>query len=168
MVVLLAVVGIVGYKTIYTSSAVSNDTAAFAFGKPALETSSPKGNTIKAEQKFGEYVESLDELNTVAVDKDAVFVFIPRSRYALVDDKTKTAIYEVQRYLKRSDVAIGLYTLSCDSPEYTEITKNTQLPAILLARKGASAVMISGSNVDEYKLLQAYLACCDTSSGCCP
>jgi len=173
LVVLLAAVSIVGYRTIgarnNSSCIVSNNTAAFTFGQPASKPMPSKENPIPVGQNLGEDLKSLNELNTVAVNKDAVFVFIPASGNVLIDDTTKTAITEAQQALIRNKITVGLYTLSCDSPDYSKITQQAELPAIFVARKGAKAVLIPGSNVNVKTLLQAYQACCDAaSSGCCP
>jgi len=150
------------------SSVASNEAAAFDFGQAVIKTTLTEDNMVQANQRIGEYVKSLNELNTVAVNDDAVFVFIPGSGNAPVDDTTITAVFSAQQSLKRADISAGLYTLSDDSTDYSEIAKRVELPVILVARKGSGAIITPGSNVDEIALLQAYLACCDTGSSCCP
>jgi hypothetical protein len=169
LVVFLAVVSIVAFKMINTSSnAALNDSTAFNFGITPSETASFTGNTIPAYQNLGEYLETLGDLNTVAFNKDAVFVYIPASGNALIDETSKTNIIKFQEDLQGSNVAAGLYTLSSNTPEYMEIAKQVKLPVVFVARKGASAITIPGNNVNEYMLFQAYQACCDTSLDCCP
>jgi len=174
-VVLLAVVSIVGYRTMGTSSnsccIVPNDKASFNFQQLASASTSSKANAIRTDLKFSDDLKSLNELNTVAVDKDAVFIFIPDSGNVLIDDTTKTALIEIQQGLKDHNITIGLYTLLRDAPDYSEIAKQVKLPTILVARKGAGVVTVPGSNVNKSTLLQA-LASCDASAGgsssCCP
>jgi len=173
LVVLLAVVSIVGYRTINTgnnSRTVPNDRAAFTFGQLASANTSSQANTVQVEQKL-EDLKSLNELNTVAVDKDAVFIFVPDSGNTLMDDTTKTSIHEVQQGLRGRNITVGLYALLRDAPDYAEIAKQVKLPAILVVNKGAGVVAIPGNNVNPAMLLQAYMACCDSGSGsssCCP
>jgi hypothetical protein len=184
LVVLLAVVGIVAYRTMSAGGNSSNDNIVlgyhvsnyavdFAFGQPALETTTSTGHEIQAEQNLGEYVESLDELNIVAVENEAVLVFIPSSGNVLVDDTTKAAVFETQKELSRGNTTIGLYTLWCDSQEYSEIRQRVNTPAIIIAYKDKGTITMPGRNVTESKLLQAYLnaatkICCEYySSNCC-
>ena len=188
LIVLLAAVSIIAYKIMNDSSNSNNSFSQrrmypafpfpnsavnFAFGQPASENTSPLGNAIQAEQNLGEYVESFDELNLVAADNDVVFVFIPGAGNTLIDDKTKTAIFEIKKDLERSNTKIGLYTLWCDSQEYLEITEKIKMPAIVVARNGKGTITMSGSNVNESMLLQAYLkaateGCCEYyTPGCC-
>jgi len=175
LVVLLAVVSIVGYRTLDARNnsccIVPNDKASFNFQQLASASTSSKADAILAGQKFSDDLKSLNELNTVAVDKDAVFIFIPESGNIVIDDTTKTALIEVQQGLKGHNITIGLYTLLRDAPDYSEIAKQVKLPIILVARKGSGVVTIPGSNVNKTSLLQA-LAACDSSAGgsssCCP
>ncbi|MCL1915631.1 MAG: DUF2703 domain-containing protein [Desulfovibrionaceae bacterium] len=166
-VVLLAAVSIVGYRTINadnSSKIVPSDTAAFIFGQPAVASTSPLTG-----QNIGENLESLNALNTVAAKSDAVFVFIPASGADVIDDTIRNAIAEAQLTLIKNNIKVGVYTLSQNSTDFSGIAKQVELPAILVARKGAKAAFISGSNANAKTLLQAYLACCDTSSSsCCP
>jgi len=170
LLVLLAVGGIIAFKIINADSSIAfNEATDFDFGQTVFQTTSNEDNTVQADQRIGEYVESLNALNTVAVNDDVVFIFIPDSENALADDATKTAVFNAQRYLKRANIEAGLYSLSYDSTDYSEIAKQVELPAIIVARKGSSVIAVSGSNADESLLLRAYLSCCDAdASVCCP
>jgi len=174
LVVLLAGASIVGYRALGARNnsccIVPNNTAAFTFGQLTPASAPSKADAMQAKQNLGEDLKSLNELNTVAVDKDAVFIFIPDSGNVLIDDTTKTAIIEVQQGLKDRNITVGLYTLLRDAPDYSEIAKQVRLPTILVLRKGSGAVVIPGNNVNKSTLLQAFLACCDSSAGsssCC-
>jgi hypothetical protein len=171
LIVLLAVIGIIAYKKIWanTNNATSKNIAYFSlnrfmfntpvdftFGQPPLETTTPKGKEIQDEQNLGEYIVSLDELNLVAADKDVVFVFIPGSGNVLFDIDTKTAVLKIQQSLQRSRTTAGLYTLWCESPDYSKITELTRLPVIVVARKGRGTITMPVSNLNEYILFQAY------------
>jgi hypothetical protein len=145
----------------------NSNAMAFDFGQMVAETPAPMAGPILAAINLGEYLDALNELNTVALDNDVVFVFIPDSGNALVDSTTKAAITEAKQTLENSNVKVGLYTLSCESPDYPVIAGQVELPIVFVSRKDASATTIPGSDVSVDALLQAYLACCDTSSGCC-
>jgi len=169
LVVLLAVVGIVVYK-VHSGGNGTIDTVntAFASVLPFFGTASNKNAVVGPEQNLGEHLQSLSELNTVAMNNDSVFVYIPGSKNAPVDDSAKKVISDVQQYLKNSNVTVGLYTLSYDSPDNTQIAKQVSLPALLVANKGSGAVVIPGQSISEYTLLQAFQSCCGSSSDCCP
>ena len=136
---------------------------------PAAE-SQPAGtaapDVAKAGQKVGENLESLSALNKVAANQDAVFVFIPTAKNDLADAKTNTAVLAAQQALKASKITLGLYTLSASSPDYSGISKQVQVPAILVATKGKGMAAVSG-DVTEQKLLQAFVAS-SNAGGCGP
>jgi hypothetical protein len=188
LVVFLTAAGIVAFKVKGTNSInfISNSNSIaymrtfsfdnpvkFAFGQSASKTTLTDTDAIEAVQNLGEYVSSLDELNIIAINNDAVFIFIPGPENVLVDDKTKEAVFGIQNSLKRGNTTIGLYTLWYDSTAYSEIAKQTKLPAIVIARKGKGTITIPGTDVNEYVLLQAYRkaeaeGCCEFYSlGCC-
>ena len=171
LVVLLAVISIVAFKVIgsESSNAIAvNDTATFRIEKTAWGVASPDVDTVQAEQILGESLESLGKLNTVAMDYDVVFIFIPDTGNAIASDTTKAAITETQKILADNNIPAGLFTLSYDSADYSGISGQVELPVILVATKGAGAILVPGNNVNANILLQAFLSCCDTSTGCCP
>ena len=180
LIVLLAVASIFIYKAVAAKdnaagNTAAKDGAAFAFAQPAPKampeaatqpsaTATP--DAAKAGQKIGEYLESLSALNKVAVNEDAVFIFIPAPKSELADDKTNTAVLAAQRTLKSSKITLGLYTLPTRSPDYSAISVQVQAPAILVASKGGGMAAVSG-DVTETKLLQAFMAS-SRAGGCGP
>ena len=180
LIVLAAVASIFIYKAAAAKNNGSNNTAAqsgaaFAFAPPPPSTmpgaeSQPSNaaslGVAKAGQKVGEYLDSLSALNKVAVNQDAVFVFIPAPKNDLADDKTNTAVLAAQRTLKSNKITLGLYTLRASSPDYSGISAQVQAPAILVACKGKGMAAVSG-DVTEQKLLQAFVAS-SSAGGCGP
>ena len=180
LIVLLAVASIFVYKAAAAKDNASNNTvakdgAAFAFAEPAPNAmpgaeSQPSATATpavaKPGQKVGEYLDSLNALNKVAINQDAVFVFIPALKNDLADDKTNTAMLAAQQTLKRSKITLGLYTLPSSSPDYSGISAQVKAPAILVACKGKGIAAISGE-VTEAKLLQAFVAT-SRAGGCGP
>jgi hypothetical protein len=128
--------------------------------------SSTEAQLAKAAIKIGEYLDSLSDLNKVALSQDAVFIFIPRENNEAVQEPTNTAMLAAQKTLKNSNITLGLYTLSVSSPDYSGISKQVQPPAILVATKGRGMAAVSG-NVTESKLLQAFMAT-SRAGGCGP
>ena len=71
-----------------------------------------------------------------------------------------------QRALKSNKITLGLYTLPNSSPDYSGISAQVQVPAILVACKGKGMAAVSG-DVTEQKLLQAFVAS-SSAGGCGP
>jgi len=120
----------------------------------------------KAVSKIGEYLESLSDLNKVALSQDAVFIFIPREKDEAVKDQTKDAVLLAQKTLKTNKINLGLYTLPVSSPDYPMISAKVQAPAILVASKGKGMAAVTGE-VTESKLLQVFTAT-SRAGGCGP
>ena len=120
----------------------------------------------QAGQKIGENLESLNALNEVAMNQDAVFIYIPGGGDVLASDKTNTAVLAAQQTLKSNNIMIGLYTLPTSSSDYASISAQVRPPSILVASKGKGMVVVSGL-VTETKLLQAFTASA-RAGGCGP
>lgn len=196
LIVALAVVSIFAYKVSRDSSNVeaATDGSAFAIApaapaavsaagarsssvaeqneaaKTALPEDKPMtANTpapAKAGQRIGEFLESLSTLNKVALNQDAVFIFIPAQKSETADEQTNNAVLAAQQTLKRANITLGLYTLPANSSDYSGISAQVQTPAVLVASKGRGMAAVSGE-VTETKLLQAYMAS-SRAGGCGP
>lgn len=105
-------------------------------------------------------------LNALALNQDAVFIYIPIKDNAPADSKTNDAVFATQRALNAKGVRLGLYSLTPNSPDYSGFAKLYQLPTILVASKGKGMTNVSGE-VTETKLLQAYVTS-SRAGGCCP
>ncbi|MCL5036742.1 MAG: arsenite efflux transporter metallochaperone ArsD [Chloroflexi bacterium] len=126
--------------------------------------------------KIGEYLDSLGELNKVALNQDAVFIFIPAKKDESPGESTRLSILSAQKKLALSNIKVGLFTMRTSSPDFSTFSSRVQLPAILVACKGRGMGVVSG-DVTETKLLQAFMAssqaggcgtsgCGSSSAGC--
>jgi len=179
LLVLLAICGIFVYKAKSAKqNAPVNTATAFAVPvanevneqKPAVLTidkQEPVAKTVEEKKRVGEFLDSLASLNKVAVNQDAVFVFVPAKGNDTADKETTDAITSAQQKLKSSGVSIGLYTLQSGSPEYTNIAAQLPPPSMLVMSKGRGMGAVSGE-ITETKLLQAYVASSRGEGGCCP
>ncbi len=186
LVVLLAAAGIGAYQVVSgTQQDASNpvvgrnEAEGFAFVASAQNTT-PKEGTMdqggnepnktalsgKDSTRIGQYLESLSELNKVALNQDAVFIFIPAKKDGAASDTTRAAVLSAQRTLDSKNISVGLYTLQTSSPEFSGISSQVQAPAILVACKGRGMAAVSGE-VTETKLLQAFTAS-SRAGGCGP
>jgi hypothetical protein len=136
---------------------------------PKDEPMVKKANAVEspqAGQKIGENLESINDLNKVAMDQDAVFIYVPGRDDVLASDETNAAVLAAQKILKSNDKKIGLYTLPTSSSDYASVSVQVRPPAILVASKGKGMVVVSGL-VTETKLLQAFTASA-RAGGCGP
>lgn len=119
------------------------------------------------EKSVGDSLDSLASLNTVAVNQDAVFVFLPAKGSDLVGKETTDAIASAEQKIKKATGAkIGLYTLKSGSQEYANLAAQLPLPGMLIMSKGRGMGAVSGG-ITEEKILQAYVAS-SQAGGCGP
>jgi hypothetical protein len=169
LIVLLAICGIFVYKA---KSAKQNTPAITetAFAVPLVNQvngQEPAAKSVEDKKKVGEFIDSLASLNKLAVNQDAVFVFIPANENETISKETINAIASAEQKLKSNDIRIGLYTLRFSpSKEYASIAAQLTLPGMLVISKGRGMVAISGE-ITETKMLQAYVAS-SRAGGCCP
>jgi hypothetical protein len=174
LIVLLAVCGIFVYKA---NSAKKNAPAITetAFAAPIVNevnVQEPAVKSVEEKKTVGEFIDSLATLNKVAINQDAVFVFIPIKGNDTVNKGITDAIASAEQKLKSNGVRIGLYTLQSSSPEYANIAAQLPPPGMLVMSKGKGMGGVSGE-ITETKLLQAYVASsraggCGPSSSCGP
>ena len=185
LIVLLAIGGIFVYKAKNAKQTAPVNTAT-AFAAPVaneaneqnpavstIDKQEPVVKTVEEKKRVGEFLDSLASLNKVAVDKDAVFVFIPAKENDIVSKEITDAIESAEQKLKSKGVNIGLYTLQPSLPEYANLVAQMTLPGMLVMSKGCSVGAVSGG-ITEEKILQAYVAssraggCGPSSPGCGP
>jgi len=116
--------------------------------------------------RIGSYIESMSELNKVAMGQDAVFIFVPSKTEGAASEPTRTAVLAAQKNLDPKEFKVGLYTLQPASSDYPAISSQVQVPAVLVLRKGRGMGAVSGE-VTETKLLQAFVSA-SRGGGCCP
>jgi len=133
---------------------------------PTTDQQEPVVKTVEEKQRVGEFLDSLASLNKVAVNQDAVFVFIPAKGNDTVNKQTTDAIASAEKRIKSTGVSLGLYTLQSGSPEYANIAAQLPLPGMLVLSKGRGIGALSGE-ITETKLLQAYVAS-SRAGGCGP
>lgn len=141
-------------------------------GKSSVPDVPLAANTNESEAIVGKTIGAISELNTVAVDMDAVFVFLPGKnevRSSLPAAKIKGAI----RTIETQGQKVGLFTLKTDSAEYNQIAAQVSVPAIIVIVKGRGTNVISG-DITETKLVQGFVAasksggCGASGGGCAP
>jgi hypothetical protein len=196
LVVLLSVCGIFVYKA-KTAKQTAPVVTTSAFAAPVANATSQQkpdsdnqntvakvvddneaASPIEEKKIVGQFLDSLASLNKVAVNQDAVFLFVPAKENDIVGNETFDAIASAEQKIESKGVKIGLYTLQLSSPEYANLAAQLTLPGMLVMSKGRSMGAVSGE-ITEEKILQAYVAssqaggcgpsgCGPSSSGCGP
>jgi hypothetical protein len=115
---------------------------------------------------WGEPLNTIKTLNTVAMDKGGVFVFLPGTNQAQTD-AIRTVIEKTAEKAKSRGTVIGAYILNNTSQEYLQISSKSPAPCVLVMVKKAGASVVSGE-ITEEKLLQALITASRPASSCCP
>jgi hypothetical protein len=168
LIVLLAVCGIFVYKAM-SAKQIAPAITETAFAAPIANQANvqePAVNLVEDKKRVGEFIDSLASLNKVAINQDAVFVFVPAKGNDIVSKEITNAIASAEQKIKFKGVSLGLYTLQSSSPEYANIASQLPPPGILVMSKGRGMGAVSGE-ITETKLLQAYVAS-SRAGGCCP
>lgn len=168
-VCLLVVVAVGGILLFKTSSARQDvpDLGKSGFSSP-LATTAPGAAANNTGQRtgIGESLPSIDALNTVAANLDAVFLVIPNKDNAPASKETGAAVAAVERTLKSKGIRTGIFTMQTGSPDYPNVAARVSAPGILVLTKGRGMGLVSGG-ISESTLMQAYVAS-TRGGGCCP
>jgi MYXO-CTERM domain-containing protein len=169
--IVLAAAGVLVARDIVKSDAAPSQTSGQAFALPIAATNSSAA--APTTEKSVEPIGTLSELNTVATNLDAVFVFLP-GKEGTSANSPSTPMKNAARTIEAQGKKIGLFTLKAGSPDYDQIAGQISLPAVLAMVKGRGMNAISG-DITETKLVQGFLAAssaggCGPSAGagCCP
>ena len=137
-------------------------------GPPLAEKATVTEEKHAKSSLLSEPLKSLVSLNTVAADKDAVFVYLAakgqeQSQSAKIEKEFKTAIGKVQA----GGTSLAVFTLTEDSQDYAKVTRQVPAPCVLAMVKGRGMRVVAGG-IAEGKLLQALVAASRPSGSACP
>ncbi|MCF7816355.1 MAG: arsenite efflux transporter metallochaperone ArsD [Kiritimatiellales bacterium] len=165
--VLVAALCILGVKLARAQSEKQPDASAAtpppAFAVAALSAPEPAPVVAEANKEF-QKLNALSELNTVAIQQDAVLVFVPNAGNDAMAPATESAMQAAQKTLKRSELELGLYTLDRVAADYPMISAQTATPAILVMAKGRGMSVVP-ADAAESKILQAFMSA-SSAGGC--
>jgi MYXO-CTERM domain-containing protein len=172
-VIVLAAAGVMVVRTMIKSDGASSRISAPAFaalGASPTTTgeSGPDTNSRTAAPSAGTSVVTsigaIAELNTVATNLDAVFIFLPGKEGISVNPPL-TPMQGAARTIEFKGLKCGLFTLKAGSRDYDQIAGQISLPGVLAMVKGRGMSAISG-DITETKLVQGYVAA-SSAGGCC-
>ena len=111
-------------------------------------------------------LDSLASLNKVATNSDAVFVFLA----AEAQQSNQVITREVEAAAKKiqsNGNSICAFRLKKDAPNYAQLAKQFSIPCVVALVKGRGMSAVSGQ-INEAKLVGAFVTASRPSSGCCP
>lgn len=110
---------------------------------------------------------SLGTLNSLAADKDAVFIVVPAAGAEKVPEEAAAAVNAVRASLEAKGLRLAVFNLAPGSPDYSQVTAQTPAPCVLALTKGRG-VGAATAPVTQAKLMQAYVASTQAGGACCP
>ena len=147
---------------------------AFAATAPAISPEAPSTTTEKAKTTdtirtksslWSEPLKNLASLNEVAVQKDAVFLYLPEKGRG-PDETVKLQIEKAAGKAQSGGTMMAFYTLDDGSHDYAQVTSQVPAPLVLAMVKGGGVKAVTG-DISEGKLLQAMVEA-SRASGCGP
>ena len=154
-----------------SANQTAEPTAPAATEQPSVKTAPVITEQPQGKQYIiGENLNSFNDLNTLAMDKDTVLVFISANDIAPTTPKIEKAIQDAVKTLNTNGIKVGIYTLSVSAPEYSDIVnQSSNLPFVLVSTKGKGTTTVDGA-ITVDKILQAYASTIKTAAegGCCP
>ena len=111
-------------------------------------------------------LDSLASLNKVATDADGVFVLLAAEDQQGSQTITKE-IEVAAKKIQSNGSRICAFRLKKDAPDYAQLAKQFSVPCVLAMVKGCGMSAVSGE-INEAKLVGAFVTASRPSSGCCP
>lgn len=167
IVLIAAGVLVVRAVTKGNSESAQAATPAFATAAASEKSANASGSAGQtAETTVGKILAALSELNTVATDTTAVFIFLP-GKEGKAGNSPSTPMRSAANTLEsKIGAKCGLFTLKAGSPDYVEIAAQVSVPGVLVMVKGGGMVPVSG-DITEAKLVQSFVAA-SRAGGCGP
>ena len=166
-IAILALAGaLVARAFVKGSAAVAVEpSAGFSAGLAAEGTAQPTPPVTQAEPSVAvTEIASLAELNRLATDTDAVFVYLPGQGAAA--DAPVALLGAAVEAIKASNIRVGIFTLKSDAPEYPQLAGQMDIPGVIAMVKGKGMVPVQGE-ITKDKLVQAFVAA-SNAGGCGP
>ncbi len=135
---------------------------------------SPVPPGTAADISVGTSIVSLAELNKLAADNDAVFVYVP-ARDGASGNSPEAFMKSAASRINSQGHNVGLFTLGRGSPEYAQLAAQMSVPGVLALVKGRGMSPVTGE-ITETKLIQGFVAAGSVNcgpngcgpAGCCP
>lgn len=114
---------------------------------------------------WGKPLESLASLNDLAVQKDAIFLYLP-AKGQRPDESVKKEIEAAAGKAQSQGIMMGFFVLDEGSADYAPVTSQVSAPCVLAMVNGTGN-SVATTNITEGNLLQSLVAASRPSS-CSP
>lgn len=165
VIVLVAAGVLVARAMVKNDNASANPATPSGFGSvmPAAETPPPASEVISAISEIA----AISDLNTLAMDTDAVFVYLPGKDETTSAAPTAAIQSATQTIESKAGKKVGTFSLKVDAPEYAMLAAQGAAPGVLAMVKGRGMASTSGE-ITEAKLVQAFVSASSSGGGCGP
>jgi hypothetical protein len=141
-------------------------------GKKTFVTVSKQQDAKKmASDLWGKPLDSLSELNKIATNTDAVFIFM-QAKDKKQTPKIEKIITTTADKIKTKGTSTAAYILNETSKDYKDLSNQVSAPCVLVIVKGRGMNAVSGDQVTEQNLMRALVTASRPSScgpsGCGP
>jgi len=186
VIIILAAIGVGANSILNGNSAQSYTTVpvkSFSAGLTEIPiVTAEKSDQVKPQRKqeeisLNQVLDSLQSLDTLAADKDVVFLVVPGEAqiYPLGIPKQVGA---VANNLWKSGQRVAVFTLKSSSPDHNQLVRHFSIktfPSVVILGRQGSASAVAG-DVTEAGLYNAFVlaskpvSCCPTqgNASCCP
>lgn len=137
---------------------------AFTAKSLVAEKASPQTDQANS-SLWGKPLESLASLNDLAVQKDAVFLYLP-AKGQRPDESVKKEIEAAAGKAQSQGIKMGFFVLDESSVDYAPVTSQVPAPCVLAMVNGTGN-SVATTNITEGNLLQSLVAASRPSS-CSP
>jgi hypothetical protein len=170
--VIIAVAGTVLANSLANKSrkeATPNSSPGYAVTLPqaASSTLSQKDSSGPTEPPIVSFkpLASLSALNTDAMDVDGVFILLVKSEA----DKTPAMLKEIvasKNAIVERGTRMGTFQLSSTTQDFAMLSAQLQPPGVVIIVKGRGMKGVSGADINQTKLLQAFMGAMQPTSCC--
>jgi hypothetical protein len=170
--IVLVAAGVMVVRAMVKTDGPSTQASATTFADPvasqaAAGTGGPATVLADAapatETSVGTTIGAFAELNMMAAQTDAVFVFVPGKEGAS-GNAPSTPMKGAARIMEAKGLKCGLFTLKAGSRDHDQIAAQMSVPGVLAMAKGRGMSAVSGE-ITEAKLVQGFVAAC-SPGGC--
>jgi hypothetical protein len=176
--IVLIVAGVLVVRALTKTDAASSQTPSNTFVAPvtapgaspaesaaSASATAPNEVSQSAAASVGTLIGGFAELNAIAANSDAVFVYLPGKNTG-PGQAPATTMQAAVRTIEAQGAKCALFTLRAGSPDYDKLGPQMPLPGVLAMVKGKGMSPVTGE-ITETKLVQGYVAA-SSAGGCGP
>ncbi len=172
--IIIAAAIAVGANSFFNGNAASYTTmpaksfSAGLSGIPAVTSDNRNTQTKAEEVALNRVLDSLQSLDTLAADKDVVFLVLSADLKPPAPEVPKQ-LGTVAKNLANAGQKIGVFTIKTGAPDYDRLVRHFSVnafPSVVILSRQGSASAVSG-DITEARLYNAFVLASQSAS-CCP